>query len=48
MKADKSQHQIQDFAEEEGVVVPQVLTFDLFKQLSVGFNVISEIVSKVF
>ena len=48
MKADKSQHQIQDFAKEEGVVVPQVLTFDLFKQLSVGFNVIPEIVSKVF
>ena len=48
MKTDKSQHQIQDFAKEEGVVVPQVLTFDLFKQLSVGFNVIPEIVSKVF
>ena len=43
MKTDKSQHQIQDFAKEEGVVVPQVLTFDLFKQLSIGFNVFTEI-----
>ena len=43
METYKSQHQIQDFAKEEGVVVPQVLTFDLFKQLSIGFNVFSEI-----
>ena len=43
METDESQHQIQDFAKEEGVVVPQVLTFDLFKQLSIGFNVFSEI-----
>lgn len=43
MKTDKSQHQIQDFAKEEGVVVPQVLAFDLFKQLSIGFNVFTEI-----
>ena len=48
METDESQHQIQDFAKEEGVVVPQVLTFDLFKQLSIGFNVFSEIQNGLF
>ena len=41
METDESQHQVQDFAKEEGVVVPQVLTFDLFKQLSIRFDVFS-------
>ena len=40
MKTDKGQEQIQNFAEEKGVEVPQILTFDFFKQISVVFNVV--------
>lgn len=40
MKTDKGQEQIQNFAEEKRVKVPQILTFDFFKQISVVFNVV--------